>query len=425
MRVSLLTNGTRGDTQPMTVLAAELRRRGNEIRVAASPNTLDLPRACGFEVMAFGPDSQTVMESEAGQRWLAAGDVRAFTKEITAVSHHHFETSVDEARAACEGAELVVAGILAEDLADVMAESNRVPLVTVHSAPVRRTRTYPHPLVTSRQMPGPLNVMSGALFEKVWCKGFRDDINRARANAGLPPASKPLPQRRAAAGALELQAYDAALAPVPDWDDRRPLVGFLTLDAELREMIGETGVAADLDAWLTQGEPPVFFGFGSMPVRDPAATVRMIARVSRSLGVRALVSAGWGGLASGEPNDANVHVAGNFDHDSVLGRCRAAVHHGGAGTTAASLQASLPTVVCSVFADQPFWGTRVVDNGVGSALRFSELDAGKLEAALRIALADVTMTRAADLSRRMGSSRDAAAQAVDAIEARLSSSRIR
>jgi UDP:flavonoid glycosyltransferase YjiC (YdhE family) len=60
-----------------------------------------------------------------------------------------------------------------------------------------------------------------------------------------------------------------------------------------------------------------------------------------------------------------VRVVGNLDHDSVLGRCRAAVHHGGAGTTAASLQAGLPTVVCSVFADQPFWGTRVVDNGVG------------------------------------------------------------
>jgi hypothetical protein len=53
-------------------------------------------------------------------------------------------------------------------------------------------------------MPGPLNLASGALFEKVWWKGFRDDINSARVNAGFPPASKPLPQRRAAVGALEL-----------------------------------------------------------------------------------------------------------------------------------------------------------------------------------------------------------------------------
>lgn len=416
MRVSLLTNGTRGDTQPMTVLAAELARRGHDVRIAASPNTLDQPRACGFEAMPLGPDSQALMESDAGQRWLASGDVAAFMKELTAASHEAFAHSVVEARNACEGADLLVAGILAEDLVDVMAESNGVPMVTLHSAPVRRTRSHPHPLVTTRRLPGSLNAATGSLFEKVWWKGFRDDINAARSDAGLPPATKPLPARRAAIGALELQAYDAALAPVPDWDDRRPLVGFLSLDAELRAKMGEAGTDPDLDAWLSEGAPPVFYGFGSMPVRDPTSTVQMIRQVSRALGVRALVSAGWGRLASLDPDDADVRVEGSIDHDSVLGRCRAAVHHGGAGTTVASLQAGLPTVVCAVFADQPFWGSRVVAARVGSALRFSDLDPGRLESALRTALADDTAERAAHLGRRLSSSRSAAASAADAIE---------
>jgi sterol 3beta-glucosyltransferase len=138
---------------------------------------------------------------------------------------------------------------------------------------------------------------------------------------------------------------------VPDWDGRRPLVGCLPLDDELRGMLGEADVDAGLDAWLSAGEPPMFVGFGSMPVQDPTATVAMITRVSRELGVRALVSAGWGELSSLGPADAEVRVVGNLDHDSVLGRCRAAVHHAGAGTTAAGLQAGPPTVVCSVFAD--------------------------------------------------------------------------
>ena len=62
--------------------------------IAASPNTLDLPRACGFEALPLGPDSQELMESEAGQRWLASGNVRAFTKELT-------EISSDTSRPAC------------------------------------------------------------------------------------------------------------------------------------------------------------------------------------------------------------------------------------------------------------------------------------------------------------------------------------
>lgn len=417
MRVSLLTNGTRGDTQPMVVLAAELRRRGHDVSVAASPNTLDLPRACGIEALPFGPDSQALMESEDGQRWLASGNVKAFVKELNAVALAHEQQTLAEGRAATQGADLVVAGILAEDLADALAESAGVPLVTVHSVPVRRTRTYPHPLVSTRSLPGPLNMATGALFETVWWRGAKEQVNLARTELGLAPRKRPVPHTRRDAQALEIQAYDEALAPVPDWNGHRPLVGFLNLDADLRGALGEHGLGTDLEAWLAAGEPPVFFGFGSMPVRDPAAAVRMITDVSRTLGVRALVSAGWGGLAALDPEDDAVRVVGNLDHDAVLGRCRAAVHHGGAGTTAASLGAGLPTVVCAVFADQPFWGARVTATGVGSWLRFADLDADRLGRALRTALAETTVARAREMGQRLSSRREAAVRAVDLIEA--------
>ena len=131
MRVSMLTCGTRGDTQPLVVLGTELRRRGHEVVVAASPNTLDLPRACGFEALPFGPDSQELMESEQGQRWLASGNVTAFTKELTEISHETFDRSVEEAEHAVEGADVVVGGLLAEDLTVPLAQ--RVGAVAVTS----------------------------------------------------------------------------------------------------------------------------------------------------------------------------------------------------------------------------------------------------------------------------------------------------
>jgi sterol 3beta-glucosyltransferase len=43
----------------------------------------------------------------------------------------------------------------------------------------------------------------------------------------------------------------------------------------------------------------------------------------------------------------------------------AVVHHGGSGTTAAGLRAGKPTLVCPVLGDQPFWGRRVHELGVG------------------------------------------------------------
>ena len=85
-----------------------------------------------------------------------------------------------------------------------------------------------------------------------------------------------------------------------------------------------------------------------------------------------------------EPDNPAVTVVGGVDHSAVLPLCVAAVHHGGAGTLAASLGAGIPTFVCSVFADQPFWGARLVDAGVGAHLPFNDLDRARLEKALRL-----------------------------------------
>ena len=62
----------------------------------------------------------------------------------------------------------------------------------------------------------------------------------------------------------------------------------------------------------------------------------------------------------------------------------AAVHHGGAGTTAAALRAGIPSVVVSFFADQFFWGSRLHQIGAGSRpLSQKSLTAQGLAAAIR------------------------------------------
>jgi UDP:flavonoid glycosyltransferase YjiC (YdhE family) len=386
--------------------------------VAASPNTLDLPRACGFEALPFGPDSQELMDSEQGQRWLASGNVTAFTKALTEISHQSFDRSVQEAERAVAGADVVIGGLLAEDLSVPMAQRAGAVAVTAHSVPVRRTSAYPHPLVTTARLPGWANSLTGRVFDTVWWRGNKADVNAYRAEAGLPPG-RPLAALAEAEDLLELQMYDAGLVPGLRWDARRPLTGFLSPGEEIREAIGETGLATDLVSWLEDGDRPVLFGFGSMPVQDPAATVALIADVSRALGVRALVTAGWARLTALDPGDPAVRVVGPVDHSAVMPRCAAVVHHGGAGTTAASVGAGIPTVVCSVFADQPFWGARVEDAGVGTHLRFRELDRDQLEMALRAALEPAVRERAAVLGGRLVGPDSAVRTAADAVEARM------
>ena len=49
-------------------------------------------------------------------------------------------------------------------------------------------------------------------------------------------------------------------------------------------------------------------------------------------------------------------ATGVLNYERVLPRCQVAVHHGGSGTVAASVAARIPTFVCSLVADNPFWG---------------------------------------------------------------------
>ena len=65
----------------------------------------------------------------------------------------------------------------------------------------------------------------------------------------------------------------------------------------------------------------------------------------------------------------------------------ACIHHGGAGTTGASLRAGRPTVICPFFGDQPFWARRLHELEVGPA----PMEMKKLTAAwLADAITEVT-----------------------------------
>lgn len=61
----------------------------------------------------------------------------------------------------------------------------------------------------------------------------------------------------------------------------------------------------------------------------------------------------------------NAMIIGPCPHDWLFPKMRAVVHHGGAGTTAAGLQAGKPTMICPFFGDQYFWGEMVFRSGVG------------------------------------------------------------
>jgi sterol 3beta-glucosyltransferase len=106
-------------------------------------------------------------------------------------------------------------------------------------------------------------------------------------------------------------------------------------------------------------------------------------------------------LERAEIRDETIFSVEGVDHQSLLPRCVAAVHHGGSGTVHASLAAGVPTLVCSVFADQPYWGRRCRALGVGDTFPFKRLDQGRLTAGLEMVMNKRVRSNAADLARRI------------------------
>jgi UDP:flavonoid glycosyltransferase YjiC (YdhE family) len=120
-------------------------------------------------------------------------------------------------------------------------------------------------------------------------------------------------------------------------------------------------------------------------------------------GVRALVSKGWGGLgadAVGLPE--GVFMLGNVPHDWLFKHVSAVVHHGGAGTTAAGINAGKPTIVVPFFGDQPFWGAMIERAGAGPApIHNKKLSAENLAAAIQFCMKPETQSRAHELGERI------------------------
>jgi sterol 3beta-glucosyltransferase len=152
-----------------------------------------------------------------------------------------------------------------------------------------------------------------------------------------------------------------------------------------------------------------------MPVLEPAKVVGMVARAAELADVRILIGAGWSELpvmAASLPD--SVRLIGAIDHDWLFPQCRAVIHHGGVGTTAAGLTAGCPTWIFSVFGEQPFWGHRVAQLGVGGYRRFVDFDLDHLTGALRELAREDVQKRAAALGDRLRTE-DGVTEAVRAI----------
>jgi UDP:flavonoid glycosyltransferase YjiC (YdhE family) len=401
MRVALVSYGTRGDVQPFVCLGRALADAGHAVEVTASLDGEGMVRAAGLPFRPLALDAQEMLGAEEARRMLADGRMRAFFRWLEDAEKPFWERNRQVLIELSGDVDVIVCGVLMTARCAAVAEARGIPLVPVHLCPTAPSRSYMPTMLPQRSL-GPANGIAHNLPMWTFYRSQREDLAQLHDELGLPSPRWRQWRHRFGPRTPALLAYSQALFPAPaGWSADLHPAGSLQPWPELRGRLGEVGIPGELDEWLEGGPAPVFFGFGSMPVLDGAATLDMIRTVSAELGVRAIVAAGWSSLEGADEGD--LFVLDAVDHQSLLPRCAAAVHHGGAGTTVASAAAGIPTLVCSVMADQPFWGARCRALGIGDTLPFTRLDASSLTRRLRTCLNGEVRTRAAALGRRIAS----------------------
>jgi UDP:flavonoid glycosyltransferase YjiC (YdhE family) len=422
VRILIPLVGSRGDVQPGIALGLELERRGHTVIIGAPPNFVDFVAKTGLTARRFGPDVHALYSSPEGQRALAAGNSFKLMSMVSRQMADYADRMDDELLDIARDAEMIICTTFSEDRSVILAEARDIPMVTLHTYPSRRNGAYAPPGALPHHWPVPGVVNRGAwtAVERLRTAVFGKYLNNLRAKLGLPKSRASTEVLLARRQVPEVQMYDAALVPglAEEWGDRRPFVGFLWLPRSAREAIGELADQhTDVLEWAKAGVPPIFFGFGSLPIQDFGAVIGLIRQICDRTGQRALISMGGAALGAAPVRTGpNLLIVDALAHDLIFPHCRAAVHHGGIGTLFESLRAGLPTLVCSVSFDQPLWGNQVQRLGVGAHVPFPELGADTLSGAIDTLLSERTRAGAAALGARLRATGDGVPRVCDIAE---------
>lgn len=352
MKIAILTLGTRGDVEPYAVLGEALQRRGHEVTLSTAKNFEKLVRGYGIDFAPVEADFQEVLNSEEGKRMMK-GNPLAIRRNLNSWVYPLITSSLTQFYLLAKSSDLVVYHV--KTLADSFADQFPEKMIRASVLPiVEPTSAFANPAFSGIPLPKLFNRLSYA-FSSMSIKLLSKPIGRFRASFGLEAKFK-LPVVK------NMYGISPGFLPTPsDYPSSSRFTGFWlgTSKEELSD---------DLKAFMDAGSPPLLITFGSMPFKSKFNLASALLKLAEQLNTRIVLVKGWG-LTETETLEANanIKVISSAPYDKLFPLCRAVVHHGGIGTTAACIQAGKPFFICPVLypvGDQLFWGKHAHAKGI-------------------------------------------------------------
>lgn len=414
LRITCLTIGSRGDVQPYIALCKGLLAEGHHARLATHHEFRPWVERYGIEFMPVEGDPTELMRVCVENGMFTP----SFLFEANSKFRGWLDTLLNSAYEACKGSDLLIESPSA--MAGIhIAEALGIPYFRAFTMPWTRTRAYPHAFaVPNHKLGGAYNYVTYTMFDNLFWQVTASQINRwRRKTLGLKPTS--LEKLQPNKVPFLYNFSPSVVVPPLDFSDWVRVTGYWFLDEGDKftppdDLLNFVKKAREDEMKL------VYIGFGSVTVSDSRQLTQQVVDAVLKADVRCILSKGWSDrLDTAEPDQVEVPLPSSVfqirsaPHDWLFKQIDAAVHHGGAGTTGASLRAGVPTIIKPFFGDQFFFATRVEDLGVGVHLKKVTVNA--LGRALWIATHDERMRKKARVLGEQIRREDGVATAINAI----------
>lgn len=392
MRIVIIAPGSRGDVQPYIALGKGLQNAGHYIRLVSHSNFEALVTSYGLEFWSFGNDVKDAVENSEMRELTENGNFLLLMAKMAKEAEREALHFAEGGLLAAQGMDVVLAGIGGLFIGTAIAEKLNIPLVQAYVFPFTPTKDFSS--VLTPKLPNFLNRLSHHLARQLMWQGFRSADTIARKEVLNIPSAPFLGSydSKSTHNMPVLYGFSPSVIPAPsDWNDNTHITGYWFVD-ETDDWQPPTAL---LD-FLQSGSSPVYIGFGSMSTRNPEQTADLVIQALALANQRAVLLSGWSGLQKNNIPES-IFMIDSIPHSWLFPRVSAVIHHGGASTVAAGLRAGVPSIVIPFFGDQPFWGQRIAELGVGTKpIPRKKLTAEKLANAIREVIANQEMRQRAE-----------------------------
>ncbi len=401
MHYGIVAIGSRGDVQPYVALALGLQERGHQATIMAHENFRTFVTGYGIGFRPLHGSVEGLLKTDAGLAMLRSGSILAFARYLKQVIKKTQKEVNRDMMQGAENADVLICSLLAIPWIDSIAEKLKKPWAIVQlNLPATRTSVFPLAAIDFFNFPA-YNKLTYRLLEFFHWFNNSQAVNAFRKSMELPPLELPVLRRIVDEKILNLYCFSPALCERPaDWPAGTDITGFLFLPGQARASNPADVPAPEFISWLQRGPAPVYIGFGSIPIPDPPLFIRVLHHLLENTSERLVFCQGWS-MPMDLPSHPRFFHLEKVNHDWLFPRCRAAVIHGGVGTTAAALKAGIPLVIVSIIADQPWWGKIIAVKKLGVHIRFRKTTPEKLALAIAATKEPEIIAAASALGERL------------------------